>query len=78
VSEVLRDEHTVGKVVAVHPETVHVLSEAGVDFELLVPPGATFDLDELRRFVDTDQPVRVRFKGSPGGHSGTLLGFEPA
>jgi len=72
MSEVLRNEHTVGKIVAVHEQTLHVVTEQGVDFELLIPPEHDFDLAELERFRESGAPVRVEYDGSPGGHSATV------
>lgn len=78
MSEVLRNEHTTGKIVAVHEQTLHLVTEQGVDFELLIPPGQSFDLSELERYRESGAKVRVQYEGSPGGHSATLLGFQPA
>jgi len=78
MSEVLRDERTVGRIVAVHEETLHVVTEQGIDFELLIPPDSALDRDQLRRFEESGENVAIHYQGSPGGHSGTVLGVEPA
>lgn len=76
MSEVLRNEHTTGKIVAVHEQSLHLVTEQGVDFELLIPPDHTFDLAQLEQYRDSGAQVRVEYEGSPGGHSATLLGFH--
>ena len=77
MSEFLRDEHTTGKIVAVHEQTMHLVTEQGVDFELLIPPDHSFDMAQLEQYRDSGTPVRVDYEGSPGGHSATLLGVHP-
>jgi hypothetical protein len=78
MSDVLNDIHTTGKIVAVHEQTLHLITEAGVDFELLIPPDTTLDRAELERYRDSGELVRVEYDGSPGGHSATLRAVQPA
>lgn len=72
MSDVLRNEHTTGRIVAVHEQTLHLVTEQGVDFELLIPPDAAIDVAALERYQASGSQVRVDYEGSPGGHSATL------
>ena len=78
MSELLRDEHTTGRVVAVHEQTVHLVTDQGVDFELLVAPDHPVDVAELERFRAAGTRVRVDYEGSPGAHSAHLLRVQAA
>jgi hypothetical protein len=78
MSEVLRDQHTTGRIVAVHEQSMHVVTEQGVDFELLIPPDCPVDLAELERYRDSGANVRIDFDGSPSAHSAHLTAVRPA
>lgn len=78
MSDILGDQHTTGRIVAVHEQSMHVVTEQGVDYELLIPPDCAVELAELERYRDSGINVRVDFEGSPSAHSAHLVAVRPA
>ena len=78
MSELLRNEHTTGLIVAVHEQTIHLVTDQGVDFELMIAPDHPVDTAALERFRAAGPRVRVEYEGSPGAHSAHLLSVQAA
>ena len=78
MSELLRNEHTRGRIVAVHEQTLHLVTDAGVDFELLIPPDSTVDTAQLEQLHASGAEVEIEYEGSPGSHSAHLIAVHSA